>query len=87
MSAQPKRSEIPEETVTKWLDEAAEKWPAPWVARNKMGEFTGGMVAPKTMANYDWRGIGPPQTRFGRNVGYWKHPLVDWLKKRILSKR
>ena len=87
MESQRKSNEIPESTIDQWLDEMCEKWPSPWVARGKMAEFTNGLLSGKSMANYDWRRIGPPKARFGSKVGYWKKPLVQWIKTTILKIR
>ncbi len=63
-----------DETQTSLLEETfdrmAANWPSELVARKRVGEFTGGMVSPKSMANYDSLKIGPPQIKIGRNSGY-----------------
>jgi hypothetical protein len=65
------------------FDTMADNWPSDIVARCKIAEFTGGMLSPKSMANYDSLGEGPGgRIKIGRKTGYAKYPLVEWLKKR-----
>lgn len=59
------------------------KWASAIVAREKIAEFTGGLISPGRMANLDAAGDGPPRIRFaGRKVGYPVEPLVKWLEGR-----
>ena len=62
-----------------------ENWPSEFVARQSAGVFTGGMVSPKSLANFDSLGIGPPKIKIGRIAGYPKVEFVEWLKKRTLG--
>lgn len=65
------------------FDRMAINWPSEFIARDRMGEFTGGLVSPKSMANYDSLGDGPEgRIKIGRKSGYIKTPLVEWLKSR-----
>lgn len=61
----------------------AEKWPSSVVAREKVGEFTGGLLNPRTLANLDSLGRGPAgRIRFGRKVAYDVNSLIAWLESR-----
>ena len=66
------------------FERMADNWPSSIVARKKADIFTGGMVSPKSMANYDSLGIGPLRVKIGRNVGYPKLQFVEWLKTRTV---
>lgn len=57
----------------------------PLVARKKLDQYLGGIISKAYMANLDSRGEGPPQVRFGKNVGYLRDPFVDWLQARLRS--
>lgn len=66
------------------LSALAEKWGSAFVARKDVGEFTGGLVSPGTVANADSQGAGPEGAiRIGRNVGYPVDSFVLWLGKRV----
>jgi len=72
------------------LQAMADKWPHSIVARTQIGEFTGGLLTPKTMANLDSQKKGPArQVRCGRKVGYLVSDLMDWIAGRteIISER
>lgn len=61
----------------------AQKWTSAIVAREKITEFTGGLMSPGRIANLDVAGDGPPRIRFaGRKVGYPVNQLVTWLEGR-----
>jgi len=61
----------------------AEKWNSPYVARDKVGEFSGGILHPRTIANLDCRGEGPKgRIRIGRKVAYDAIELAKWLASR-----
>jgi hypothetical protein len=64
------------------LRHLADKWPSSIVAREKTGEFSGGVLEPKTMANFDSAGEGPPRIRIGRKVAYPVESLIAWMEKR-----
>ncbi len=54
------------------------------ISRRDVGRFTGGLIAPRTMANLDSLGQGPRQRlRLGRNVGYTREAFLDWLAGRL----
>ena len=60
-----------------------DKWRSPGVARSKVGDFSGGILAHRTMANFDSRGEGPPGRFYvGRLVVYDAQLLADWMEKR-----
>ncbi len=70
-------------SVANPFDEMASRWPSTVVARNKIGEFTGGLISPGTMANFDCKGEGPEErVMIGRNSGYTVRSFVPWLKER-----
>jgi len=61
----------------------AEKWRAPYVSRDRVAEFTGGIINPRTLANYDSKGEGPRgRIRVGRKVAYEVNELCKWLAAR-----
>lgn len=67
----------------KILKELAREMP-PLIARRKVSEFTGGSVAPHTLANADAMGTGPTgKIQVGRNVAYTRESLLAWLEARI----
>jgi hypothetical protein len=66
-----------------YLDDLAEKWPSSNVARKSIKEFSGGHLSPKSMANKDAQGIGPPRMRIGRQTVYPVKPLIAWLKSQL----
>jgi hypothetical protein len=61
----------------------AARWPSPLVAREKVSEFSGGIVTPKTLANLDSIGEGPKgRIICGRKIAYPVDQLVTWLESR-----
>lgn len=60
-----------------------EKWPSAIVARSEVGRFSGGLLHPRTLANIDSRGEGPPKITVGRKVAYKTTDLVVWLERRM----
>jgi hypothetical protein len=71
---------IIEETFRKLRD----RWPSTWVARRKIGDFTGGIMGEGTIANLDSRGLGPPRVRIGRTiVAYPVDTLTEWLAAKM----
>jgi len=68
------------------LQELAAKWPSTVVARQKVGEFSGGLLHPRTMANLDSLGQGPKgRIRLGRRVAYTVESLIQWMEARCTS--
>ncbi len=56
----------------------------PLVPRNKVGELTGGLVSPKSLANKDSLGLGPrKRVKFGGKVCYPREALVEWILEQI----
>lgn len=64
------------------LSSLAKKWPSSFVSRDKVAEFSGGILHPGTLANLDSMGIGPKRVKIGRKVAYKATNLVDWLATR-----
>ncbi|MBZ2173426.1 hypothetical protein [Nitratidesulfovibrio sp. SRB-5] len=49
-------------------------------ARTEVGKLTGGLIAPRTLANLDCLGKGPNgKVKFMRKVGYEKTAFLDWF--------
>jgi len=63
----------------------AQKWPSAIVARSEVGKFSGGLLNPRTMANYDSAGVGPKKIKFGKKVGYSAEDLIAWMETRLVS--
>ncbi len=73
------------ETETNF-DEMLNRWPSPFVARSEVGKFSGGLIAPRTLANLDSLGEGPAErVKLGGRVGYPVRPFVKWLNNRLTS--
>ena len=65
------------------LSGMAKRWPSTIVAREQIGQFTGGTISPAYMANLDNRGAGPEgRIKIGRKVAYPIDTLVSWLENR-----
>ena len=66
------------------LSYLAQKWPSGVVARERISDFTGGLLSPGRMANLDVAGQGPPERiRFaGRKIAYPVNSLIKWLESR-----
>lgn len=61
----------------------AEKWPSSHVSRDKIGEFSGGVITPGYLANLDSSKKGPPEkVRCGRKIVYPVASFVRWLEAR-----
>lgn len=60
----------------------AKKWPSSFVSRDRVSEFSGGIIHPRTLANLDCKGEGPKRIRVGRKVAYEVKELCNWLSKR-----
>jgi hypothetical protein len=66
------------------LDELAEKWPSPFVSRNRFEEFSGGLFRNSTMNTLDARGDGiNKRYRRGSKIFYEVTDAIAWLKNRI----
>lgn len=55
----------------------------PFIARKKIEHYLGGILSAAYLSNLDSRKQGPPRIKIGRNVGYLRDPLIDWLEARI----
>ena len=65
------------------LKALADKWPSPYVAREEVGPFSGGILSPKSLANLDAMGKGPRgRFRCGRKVVYPVSSLVEFCESR-----
>jgi len=65
------------------FEEMEERWPSSIVARKKIGVFTGGLIAPGTLANLDSMGQGPDiKIRHGRDISYPVVSFVRWFRSR-----
>ena len=65
------------------LSVLVKSWEHPYVCRQDISRFTGGMVKPATIANYDAAGTGPVgRIRVGRQVAYPAAEVVTWLESR-----
>lgn len=65
------------------LSPLAARWPSSLVAREKVGEFSGGIISPKTIANLDATGEGPKgRITVGRKVAYPVDLLIAWMESR-----
>ena len=60
----------------------SKEWKSPYIAREKVEGFTGGIVNPRYLANLDSKGEGPPRIRVGRKVAYLVKPFIEWLEER-----
>jgi hypothetical protein len=68
----------------------SDSWPSPVVPREKLEQFTGGMISAKRMANIESahrrdpaQPAGPEGAiRCGRRVVYPKDALIRWLESR-----
>ena len=63
----------------------ADKWPSAIVSRDKIEDFTGGLITSKYLANIDSAGDkkGPQgRIRIGRKVAYLVSEFVKWLEAR-----
>lgn len=65
------------------LSSLKESWPAPYVERQHVGLFSGGILHPRTMANLDAKGQGPKgRIRVGQKVAYPTLELITWMESR-----
>lgn len=64
--------------------EFIDKWPSAVVGREEVAKATGGLKSPKSMANLDSRGEGPPErVKLGRKVGYPAASFFQWLVEQL----
>jgi hypothetical protein len=61
----------------------AAKWPSPFIARQEVEKFTGGIINVKYLANLDCQGLGPKgRIRIGRKIAYPVQSIVEWIESR-----
>ena len=59
------------------------RWPSAIVSRQEAGQFSGGAVSPKFLANADSLKEGPKgRFNIGRRVCYPVDSLINWLRAR-----
>lgn len=58
-----------------------EKLP-PIIARERVGDYTGGLLTPSYMEKLDAEGNGPKRFKSGRKVAYPASELVTWIENR-----
>lgn len=65
------------------LKALADNWPSPYVAREEIGRFSGGILSAKYIANLDSQGKGPRgRIRCGRKIAYTTTSVVEFLESR-----
>jgi len=61
----------------------ADQWPSPYVARQEVERFTGGIIKVRYLANLDCLGQGPKgRVKVGRKIAYSVDEFVAWLELR-----
>ena len=66
------------------FESLAAKWPSAFVSRDRIEQFTGGIMSQRYLANLDSRGLGPKnRVRVGRKVAYPVDDLIAWLESRV----
>ena len=76
-----KKKEHPNPPILTHLAEFLDKLP-PWIARKKVGYFTGGVIAPKSLANADSKGTGPRVRQvINGTIAYPTPYLLEYLEK------
>jgi len=56
----------------------------PIFPRSSVGELTGGIIHPKTLANLDSAGKGPSKRwRVGQRVFYERDSFIEWFASRV----
>jgi hypothetical protein len=68
------------------LQALADNWPSPYVAREEIHHFSGGLLTAKYCANLDSQGKGPKgRIRCGRKIAYPTSSVVEFLESRSSS--
>jgi len=68
------------------LSNMADKWPSNWVCRQAIEQFTGGIINPRSLANWDCKGKGPKgRVRIGKKVAYPVKEVIRWLEKKAVA--
>lgn len=66
------------------FSEMIDKWPSSIVSRQEIGNFSGGLLNPRTVANLDSLGRGPGgRFSLGRKVAYPVVEVVRFLEKNM----
>lgn len=74
------------ENFLKIIDEIAEKYPAGFIPRRAIKEFTRGLYAPDTLRKEDSKGTGPEGAfKIGGRQVYPVESIIKWLKARATS--
>ena len=78
-----KQLEVAREGKHADLSSLRKSWPSPFVARQEIKNFSGGITSAKYIANLDSQGLGPPgRIKIGRKVAYPIDNLIEWLESR-----
>lgn len=65
------------------LQALAASWGAPFVPREKISEFSGGILSARYLANLDCYGKGPEgRFKIGRKTVYPVNKLIEWMQRR-----
>lgn len=68
------------------LGDLAERWTSPYVAREEIERFTGGLLTAKYLANLDSQGKGPKgRIRCGRKVAYPVKNVISFMEARSIA--
>ena len=68
------------------LKKFIENWKSPFVAREKLEEFSGGLLKAHTMRNLDSQGTGiKGRIKIGKKVIYPTEEIVAWLEAKITN--
>jgi len=54
----------------------------PVIPRKDIDRYLGGLVSKGYLANLDSQNKGPRKFKCGRNIGYLRNDLVEWLSLR-----
>ena len=61
----------------------ASRWQSALVARSEIGQFSGGAINPRTLANLDSMGEGPSgRMKIGRKIAYPVCNVIKWMESR-----
>ncbi len=77
-------SKVSEQLHSLDLKSLADKWPSSFVARSEVSKFSGGILHPRTMGNWDSLGIGcPGRVRIGNKIAYPVTELIRFLERKV----
>jgi hypothetical protein len=80
-----KNRTIADDSIESTCEKLRRSWPSPLVARSEVARFSGGVLHPRTMANLDSAGEGPPRVEMGRRIAYLRDGLIEWMLRRMTS--